>query len=264
MRGTRIPTTESGFLTMVRGTSDSDGPLDESGDSSKATRPLADSAPADPPRTLFAELFVSHETLALVPTVESVPDLSLQIEGTPTMDGSFLFVSVVGDDFEAFERAAEDDVTVRRATLFSASADRRVYRVQVSSPATPLLPNAAALGVRILDVKSGTGGWIVRVQMLSREPLIELRNDCLDAGVTFRVRQLYDGEASSETGGARLTGRQRDTVLTAYQLGYYDVPRGISQGELAEELGVSTSAISQQLRRATGQLIASTFAVDRD
>ena len=81
---------------------------------------------------------------------------------------------------------------------------------------------------------------------------------------TFHVQQLYDADSDADTDSTRLTGNQRDTVLTAYQLGYYDVPRGISQGELAGELDVSTSAISQQLRRATGQLIASTFVVDED
>ncbi|WP_458210662.1 helix-turn-helix domain-containing protein [Haladaptatus sp. NG-SE-30] len=246
---------------MAHGASDPDGSPDESEDSSGVTGNPALSAP---PRTLFAEIFVTHETLVLVPTIESVPELTIQMEGTPTVDSSSLFVSVVGDDFTAFERATEMDSTVSGMTLFSASADHRVSQIRPSPLVTAFLPTAAELGVRILDVKSGSGGWIARIQMLSREPLIQLRNDCLDAGITFRVRQLYDADPDSEIEGTRLTARQRDTVLTAFQSGYYDVPRGISQGELAEKLGVSTSAISQQLRRATGQLIASTFAVDRD
>ncbi|WP_435159716.1 helix-turn-helix domain-containing protein [Haladaptatus sp. DFWS20] len=84
-------------------------------------------------------------------------------------------------------------------------------------------------------MKSGNGGWVVRVQLLSREPLIELRKRCLESDLTFKVRQLYDADPNAEIAETRLTGHQRNTVLTAYQSGYYNIPRGISQGELAEK-----------------------------
>ncbi|WP_458187805.1 helix-turn-helix domain-containing protein [Haladaptatus sp. NG-WS-4] len=245
---------------MAHGASDSDDPPDDADESSKTSR---NSVLSEPPKTLFAEVSISHDRLVLVPTIESVPEATIQMEGTP-VGGSTPFVSVVTDDFVAFERALEVDPTVSETTLFSSSADRRVYQLHLAPSVTPFLPTAADLGVRILDVQSGNGGWIARIQMLSREPLIELRNGCLDAGITFRVRQLYGANPETEIDVARLTPQQRNTVLTAYRFGYYDVPRGISQSELADELGVSTSAISQQLRRATGQLIASTFAVDQD
>ena len=248
---------------MAHGASNSSGPLNEADESSNATT-QDESASSGPPRTLFAEIFVSHERLVLVPTIESTSDVGIKIEEAPMTDDSILFVSVVGDDFSSLERALETDATVREATLFSTAADRRVYRIRPQPDVIPFLPAVADLGVRVLDVKSGTDGWVTRIQMLSREPLIELRKSCLEHETTFRVRQLYDGNPDADTDETRLTGRQRDTVLTAYQSGYYNVPRGISQGELAEKLDVSTSAISQQLRRATRQLIASTFAVEQD
>ncbi|WP_231189665.1 helix-turn-helix domain-containing protein [Haladaptatus sp. DYF46] len=249
---------------MAHGASNSSSRLNEADDSSKCATTKNESASSGPPRTLFAEIFVSHERLVLVPTIESISDVSLKMEEAPMTDDSLLFVSAVGDDFSSFERALETDATVREATLFSVAADRRVYRIRPKPDVVPFLPAATDLGVRTLDVKSGTNGWVTRIQMLSREPLIELRKSCLEHGTTFRVRQLYDGDPNTDATETRLTGRQRDTVLTAYRSGYYNVPRGISQGELAEKLDVSTSAISQQLRRATRQLIASTFAVEQD
>ncbi|WP_458210706.1 helix-turn-helix domain-containing protein [Haladaptatus sp. NG-SE-30] len=42
------------------------------------------------------------------------------------------------------------------------------------------------------------------------------------------------------------------------------MPRRISQNELARKLDISTSAISQRLRRDTEQLIGSTLAVDKE
>ena len=248
---------------MVHGASNSDSLSNELDESSETTT-QEDASPVSPPRTLFAEIFVSHERLALVPTLESTSELSIQIEGTPMADNSLLFVSVFGNDFSSFERSLEMDTTVSEATLFSTAADRRVYRIRPASDVVPFLPTSSDLGIRTLDIRSGNNGWVVRIQLLSRELLIDLRKACLEVGTTFHVRQLYDSDSNTETDSTRLTERQRDTVLTAYQSGYYNVPRGISQGELAAELDVSTSAISQQLRRATKQLIASTFVVDED
>jgi predicted DNA binding protein len=248
---------------MARGASNTDGPPDDAPDTARGVS-LGDSTPSDSPRTLLAEIHLSHDDLLLTSTIESVPGVTVQLEDTAMASESTFFVSVVGDDFAAFERALDGDPTVSEATTFSVSADRRVYRIGAAASVTRFLPLAAELGVRVLDVKSGDGGWVVRVQMLSRDPLIDFRTACVEEDISFRVRQLYDAEPSDDSTNVRLTGRQRDTVLTAYECGYYDVPRGISQGELAEKLDISTSAISQQLRRATGQLIASTFAVDRD
>lgn len=264
MGGNEIPQPDLGSSTMAQGASNSDSPPNDPDDSSEATATRDESAHSTPPRTLFAEIYVSHERLVLVPTITSTTDVTIQMEGTPMTESTFLFVSVVGSDFTSFERSLETDATVREATLFSAAADQRVYRIRPDPDVLPFLPTATDIGVRPLDVKSGNDGWVVRIQMLSRESLIELRKACLEFGTTFRVRQLYDADPNTETDSARLTEHQRDTVLTAYQSGYYNVPRGISQGELAEKLDVSTSAISQQLRRATGQLIASTFAVEKD
>lgn len=248
---------------MAHGASNSDKIPNELNDSSEASM-QDDSSSTSAPQTLLAEIFISHERLVLVPTLESISELSVQIEGTPVSDGSFHFMSVFGNDFSSFERSLEIDTTVSEATLFSTSADRRTYRIRPSPDTIPLLPTASDLGIRTLDIQSGNGGWVVRIQLLSRESLIDLRKACLEIGTTFHVRQLYDSDSNTDTDSTRLTERQRDTVLTAYRSGYYNVPRGISQGELAAELDVSTSAISQQLRRATRQLIASTFAVDED
>ena len=248
---------------MARGASNTDGTPDDAPDSSGGV-PLGDSTPSDSPRTLLAEIHLSNDDLVLTSTIESVPDVTIQFEDAAMASDSAFFVSVVGDDFAAFERALEGDSTVTGATTFTVSADRRVYRIDTTPTVTRFLPVAAELGVRVLDVKSGDGGWVIRAQMLSRDPLIEFRTACVEKGISFRVRQLYDADPSDDSTNVRLTGRQRDTVLTAYECGYYDVPRGISQGELAEKLDISTSAISQQLRRATGQLIASTFAVESD
>jgi DNA-binding CsgD family transcriptional regulator len=59
---------------------------------------------------------------------------------------------------------------------------------------------------------------------------------------------------------SKLTPRQRQMLLTAYALGYYDVPRRISSDDLSMHLDVDKSTIVEHLRKAERKLIGSIIA----
>lgn len=58
-----------------------------------------------------------------------------------------------------------------------------------------------------------------------------------------------------------LTEKQRETLELALEEGYYERPREADLGELADQLGISRSAVSQRIRNAELKLITS--ALDR-
>lgn len=51
-----------------------------------------------------------------------------------------------------------------------------------------------------------------------------------------------------------MSGKQRETLRAAIEHGYYETPRGITVGELAEELDVPQSTVSYRLRQAEARL----------
>ncbi|MFD1515007.1 helix-turn-helix domain-containing protein [Halomarina rubra] len=51
-----------------------------------------------------------------------------------------------------------------------------------------------------------------------------------------------------------LTDRQREVLKTAFELGYYDVPRDATHESIARELDVATSTIDEHLRKAEARL----------
>lgn len=59
------------------------------------------------------------------------------------------------------------------------------------------------------------------------------------------------------TPAAPLTDRQRDVVETAVELGYYDVPRDATLEDVAAELDVAASTVSDHLRKAESEVMAS-------
>lgn len=77
-----------------------------------------------------------------------------------------------------------------------------------------------------------------------------------DAGVSPELERFGDYE-----GGpgplAGLTDRQREVLQTAFEAGYYEVPRAASTEDVAATLELDTSTVTEHLQRAERNLLAS-------
>lgn len=69
------------------------------------------------------------------------------------------------------------------------------------------------------------------------------------AGVSPELQKLgsYNGQRKPTDA---MTDRQQEVIQTAFDMGYYDVPRSISTKEVATELGLDASTVAEHLQRA--------------
>lgn len=96
-------------------------------------------------------------------------------------------------------------------------------------------------------------GWNFRLQFGTHEDLSRFNVALTEAGIPVTLRHLYDpGQLPSRE---PLSPKQLEALLAAYRQGYFDVPRRITQAELAERFELSDTAFSQRLRRAIASLI---------
>ena len=103
-------------------------------------------------------------------------------------------------------------------------------------------------------------GWLLNLQLPDREALTELAARWREDGISFQLKRITRTRSRNRDGHcAELTAEQYELLWTAYRSGYFDVPRGASQTDLAAELGVSTSGFSQRIRRALDALLDSVF-----
>jgi predicted DNA binding protein len=100
------------------------------------------------------------------------------------------------------------------------------------------------------------------MHLRSRERLRDLNRQCEAADVAVAVDFLSDLETADAPIATTLSSEQRQLLVAAKRLGYFEVPRGASQRELAERFDVTPSAISQQLRSAIDGLIGWTLSVE--
>ncbi|WP_224335614.1 helix-turn-helix domain-containing protein [Haloprofundus halobius] len=212
---------------------------------------------------LVVEAYLAHPEIALCPTLAAVSGAAVRPQSQTTFRGRpTLFFTASNVDPAAFETALLDDPTVRDPALVGVDSDYRTYRVGVTDSAQRPTEIPEALGALVSAAESNGEGWLVRMRLPNRETLSTLSSRCRNRDVDFRVRQLYSSDAEAERSrGTRygVTDDQERLLRAAYEMGYYDVPRRSSQNELAEEFGVSPSAVSQQLRRGTGALVESTL-----
>ena len=76
----------------------------------------------------------------------------------------------------------------------------------------------------------------------------------------FKLTGLSALEPRQESHLANLTGRQRQALITAYSLGYYDVPRRVSSEEVSRHLKMDKSTFVEHLRKAERKIVAEVIA----
>ncbi|WP_276257056.1 helix-turn-helix domain-containing protein [Halomontanus rarus] len=212
----------------------------------------------------IAEIHVEHDDLALVPTIRSETDVTLRWEYDTTLeDGrSIRFFSVFGDVDRSFEAALEDDHTVSDPTCIATFAERRIYRAELVTDLRLVPSSLVESGVFVFRLVDDGPGWSIRLHLSDRDALLAFNRHCDANDISFRLTQLHQSDSIDDIATVGLSEQQRDLLLTVLYAGYYDIPRQATQKDIADRFDVSTSAISQRIRRAVAQLIVTTLEQD--
>jgi predicted DNA binding protein len=75
-------------------------------------------------------------------------------------------------------------------------------------------------------------------------------------GAHLMVASLTEAKFSQPSPLGRLTEKQRTVLVSAFALGYYDMPRRISSRGLAKRLGLRSSTLIEHRRKAERRLLA--------
>lgn len=218
---------------------------------------------------LVAEFEIHCDALPLVGVSAAVPEatviLYLQFNHG---DGPLFLIAVHGGTEQTIETALTNAIDVGEWTLVGQAGDTRRYQIhpglsfeqQLGSHLDDLagleaLASVAAFIERI-EVEQGgwrQTGWFADHEAFNKFSSFWQRN----AGFQL-VRLTRDGEP--EPPGDGLTDRQHEALRIAYERGYFDIPRQTSLEEVATELDISPSSVTERLRRAQTQIIEETVA----
>jgi predicted DNA binding protein len=154
------------------------------------------------------------------------------------------FTEVEGPGVEAVLDGMRAEDAVVRVDVLQRRADAALVQFETTVPL--LLKPVQASGVPLempFELADGELTWEVTAP---HERLSELGTKLEEFGIPFtldRLRQRIDDSTP-------LTDRQAAVLERAVERGYYDTPRGCTLTELAEDLGVAKSTLSETLHRA--------------
>lgn len=161
----------------------------------------------------------------------------------------YVFVTVNADDYDEFESEMEVDDSVASYLLMEDHEDNRVYRVTKAPEALTFYDVPARLGGRTIRRTVRVDGWRMVATLPDNDALSEYNEICKERDVIFVVEKLKREDEHSKD-FIELTDKQQAVLTYAYNEGYFDVPRDISQQGIADHFGKSKSAVSQIMRRA--------------
>lgn len=108
------------------------------------------------------------------------------------------------------------------------------------------------------EIRVGDEG--VDVAMVgSQEDIAREIDEYGDAGMRVLLERITDYGGPRNTLDS-LTDRQREILQTAYDLGYFDVPRSVSTADVADTLELDSSTVAEHLQRAERNLVTDLLA----
>jgi predicted DNA binding protein len=223
---------------------------------------------------IVTEVRFAHPDGALADTLAALPDADVTVirEASTDPGGSVYLLRFDGDvgGYEDVGRVLESDHTVARAEPISGFEDQHLWGVEFATGTKLLGPKVTSEEGFVLDARSSKGGkgrrgWHERWLVPDREALHDIWEHAREEGFDFEIIEFRRQGRTDPAypGGDAPTEEQREALLAAYEHGYFAEPRETSLEELAEELGISPTAVGGRLRRGMRSLVGMTLVVER-
>jgi len=172
------------------------------------------------------------------------PDAGFRVlTAVPGEDAGFALVRATARDVDAVLSAMEAHDALTSVSVMAREEGVATVRLETDAPLLLLAAKRSGLPIEMpLDIEDG----VAEVEVTGEhERVATMGRRLSDLGLSFeveRVRQRVDP-------ARLLTDRQRELLLAAVDLGYYDVPREATLTEVAEHVGIAKSTCSETLQR---------------
>ncbi|WP_436344006.1 helix-turn-helix domain-containing protein [Natronorubrum sp. FCH18a] len=205
--------------------------------------------------SIIAEFTIPPEALPFGDTLVEAPNTRIEVERiVPTQESAFPFFWVWGSEPEAFMDAAEAEPNVANVHLLDHVEDGALFRAKWS-PNAELIRGIRRLDATIIEAVGTSEHWRFEVRTQEQDAFTDFQRIFDEQGISISLNRLYDLAEVVEGNHRSVTPEQRETLIAAYQDGYYEKPRQTTQEELGEQFDISYRAVSERLRRGNRNLI---------
>lgn len=203
--------------------------------------------------SLVAEVQLSGPPITLPQAAAAVPNVTLDIESCQVnADHAVWYIWARGPDLDSVADAFRDLPNTEDVGTVSERDGERLYWISMSSRLEDPLCGAFREGMfrsgqvrpHCLHVTGAVSG---------RRFFLEIVDFLKTNDVQVSVLGLHHDVR--ERSPQSLTDNQLAALKTAHEMGYFEEGTAVTQEEVAAELGISRSALSERLRRAQRRLV---------
>lgn len=207
---------------------------------------------------------VPVEEFALERTFDEVP--SMEVEGERVVEtGDRTSMPIVWArardvDRKSLDSSLDADDSVGDYSVLASFDGEWLYRIRWRRRTEFVIKVLLDAHGTILDIHGSATGWRFRVFYPGRDSVSDPGDRGEKHGFDVDVQSVrkIDEQPSGRFG---LSPDQYRAIVTACEMGYFDVPRRVQLADVADALDISHQALSERLRRAHANLLETTLAI---
>ena len=210
--------------------------------------------------SVIAELRVPSADFELgrILTVEGVTSIELE-NLVPIGEATVPLFWIHNSTRHSFLEIVQRHPAVTSASEVDVFEDRTLFTLDWDANQDHVFRGISESGGQLLSAIGTPDAWDFELRFPSHDALSEFTTHCEDAQVSVEATRVYNPVDPDVGPWYDLTEPQREAIRLAVQRGYYDIPRGCTTKELADELGISDQAVTERLRRAIVALVTYTL-----
>jgi len=170
------------------------------------------------------------------------------------------FLWATADDLDALSEALYEDPSTENVEMISELDEEHLYRMEWTAHIRVVLFILMEENATVMDANAANDVWQLRILFPEHDSISATEEFCTEYDIDMEFERIYELSDSLRRGKYGLTEQQYESIMAAFEAGYYEVPRGAELADIASETGVSHQAMSERIRRGHQNLIETTLA----
>jgi predicted DNA binding protein len=210
--------------------------------------------------SVLATISVPATEFPLGNALEVTPDARISVETmVPTQTSVMPYFWVPTEHADAIIAALRNDSLVASVAELDDADDRTLLRVEWTDEVNGLIEAFHEWDAAVTTA-TGTGDdWTFEIRFPDYDDLSGFYRQVVENDIPVELTQIHKPVRTDSPTRYGLTTNQHEMLLRALESGYFAVPRETTLVELADDLGISDSAVSQRIRRGLTTLISATL-----
>lgn len=203
--------------------------------------------------SLVVEFRLHGEPVEMTEVAAALPDVTLEIQDwRPAGDQILWFIWASGDGRDRVREEFLSVSTVESVAVVNDADSVTLYRVTLDPNVEPPSQDLIEDGM-LTEGYLEADGLHLTARVSGRDMIAGLWSHLREGDIGVNVTRLR--RATDDGPDATLTDSQLEALLTAHEMGYFDDDERVTHAEIAAEIGISRSSLSERLRRAEQQLV---------